>query len=55
VSPPVSHDPPARDPQAKGAVEWLQGYLEANFAPGWRFADRLDLQLQLDARSDFLL
>ncbi len=37
------------DPQAKGAVERLQGYLETNFEPGRRFANELDLQLQLDA------
>jgi transposase len=37
------------DPQAKGAVERLQGYLEANFEPGRRFANHLDYQLQLDA------
>jgi hypothetical protein len=39
----------AKDPQAKGVVEWLQGYLEANFEPGRRFANHLDFQLQLDA------
>jgi hypothetical protein len=37
------------DPQAKGAVERLQGYLESNFEPGRRFANHLDFQLQLDA------
>jgi hypothetical protein len=37
------------DPQAKGAVERLQGYLETNFEPGRRFANELDYQLQLDA------
>jgi hypothetical protein len=37
------------DPQAKGAVERLQGYLETNFEPGRRFANHLDFQLQLDA------
>lgn len=36
------------DPQAKGAVERLQGYLESNFEPGRRFANHLDFQLQLD-------
>jgi len=36
------------DPQAKGAVERLQGYLETNFEPGRRFANHLDFQLQLD-------
>ncbi len=36
------------DPQAKGAVERLQGYLETNFEPGRRFANQLDFQLQLD-------
>ena len=37
------------DPQAKGAVERLQGYLETNFEPGRCFANHLDFQLQLDA------
>jgi transposase len=37
-----------RDPQAKGAVERLQGYLETNFEPGRRFANHLDFQSQLD-------
>ncbi len=37
------------DPQAKGAVERLQGYLETNFEPGRRFASELDFSLQLDA------
>ena len=37
------------DPQAKGAVERWQGYMETNFEPGRRFANHLDFQLQLDA------
>jgi transposase len=37
------------DPQAKGVVERLQGYLETNFEPGRRFANELDFQDQLDA------
>ena len=37
------------DPQAKGAVERLQGYAETNFEPGRRFANDLDFQDQLDA------
>jgi len=37
------------DPQAKGCVERLQGYLETNFEPARRFANHLDFQLQLDA------
>jgi transposase len=37
------------DPQAKGAVERLQGYAETNFEPGRRFASELDFQDQLDA------
>jgi transposase len=37
------------DPQAKGIVERLQGYLETNFEPGRQFANELDYQLQLDA------
>jgi hypothetical protein len=36
------------DPQAKGCVERLQGYLETNFEPGRRFANHLDFQCQLD-------
>ena len=39
----------ARDPQAKGAVERLQGYAETNFEPGRTFANELDFQDQLDA------
>jgi transposase len=37
------------DPQAKGAVERLQGYAETNFEPGRRFANERDFQDQLDA------
>lgn len=37
-----------RDPQAKGAVERLQGYAETNFEPGRCFANELDFQAQLD-------
>jgi len=37
------------DPQAKGAVERLQGYAETNFEPGRRFVNELDYQDQLDA------
>jgi transposase len=36
------------DPEAKGVVERLQGYLETNFEPGRLFANELDYQLQLD-------
>jgi transposase len=39
----------AKDPQAKGGVERLQGYCETNFEPGRRFANHLDFQSQLDA------
>jgi transposase len=39
----------AKDPQAKGGVERLQGYFESNFEPGRCFANQLDFQLQLDA------
>lgn len=39
----------AKDPQAKGVVERLQGYLESNFEPGRQFVNHLDFQLQLDA------
>jgi len=38
-----------RDPQAKGAVERLQGYAETNFEPGRVFANEIDFQHQLDA------
>jgi hypothetical protein len=37
------------DPQAKGAVERLQGFAETNFEPGRCFANELDFQGQLDA------
>jgi transposase len=40
------------DPQAKGVVERLQGYLETNFERGRSFANELDYQLQLDAWFD---
>jgi transposase len=36
------------DPEAKGAVERLQGYAESNFEPGRRFANERDFQAQLD-------
>ena len=38
-----------RDPQAKGAVERLQGFMETNFEPGRVFANELDFQDQLDS------
>jgi DNA replication protein DnaC/transposase len=38
-----------RDPQAKGAVERLQGFLETNFEPGRVFANERDFQDQFDA------
>jgi transposase len=37
------------DPQAKGAVERLQDFIERSFEPGRMFANELDFQLQLDA------
>jgi transposase len=37
------------DPQAKGVVERLQGYMETSFEPGRRFANELDFAEQLDA------
>ena len=37
------------DPQAKGVVERLQGFVETNFEPGRAFANELDFQDQLDA------
>jgi transposase len=41
-----------RDPEAKGAVERLQGFMETSFEPGRCFANELDYQLQLDAWFD---
>lgn len=38
----------AQDPQAKGLVERLQGYLETNFEPGRIFANELDFADQLE-------
>ena len=37
-----------RDPEAKGAVERLQGFLETSFEPGRRFVNELDFQEQLE-------
>ena len=37
-----------KDPQSKGVVERLQGYLETSFEPGRSFAGELDFQAQLD-------
>jgi transposase len=37
-----------KDPQSKGVVERLQGYLETSFEPGRSFANELDFQQQLD-------
>ena len=36
------------DPQAKGVVERLQGFMESSFEPGRRVANEADFQLQLD-------
>ena len=36
------------DPQSKGVVERLQGYMETSFEPGRSFAGELDYQEQLD-------
>jgi len=38
-----------RDPQAKGAVERVQGYLESSFEPGRGCVNEHDFQAQLDA------
>ncbi len=38
----------AKDPQSKGVVERLQGYLETSFEPGRSFLGPLDYQEQLD-------
>jgi transposase len=37
-----------RDPEAKGVVERLQGFIETSFEPGRRFANHLDFSDQLD-------
>jgi transposase len=37
-----------RDPQSKGVVERLQGFMETSFEPGRSFAGELDFQEQLD-------
>jgi len=37
------------DPQAKGVVERLQGYMETSFEPGRSFANEIDFAEQLDA------
>jgi transposase len=37
-----------RDPQAKGAVERFQGFLETSFEPARRFVNERDFQAQLD-------
>jgi transposase len=42
----------ANDPQAKGVVERLQGYIETSFEPGRRFANEIDFAEQLDAWFD---
>lgn len=39
-----------RDPQARGAVERLQDFMERSFEPGRCFANERDFQLQLDVR-----
>jgi len=36
------------DPESKGVVERLQGYLETSFQPGRRFCNELDFQEQLE-------
>jgi transposase len=38
----------AKDPQSKGVVERLQGYVETSFEPGRSFANERDFQAQLD-------
>lgn len=37
-----------RDPEAKGMIERLQGYVETSFEPARAFANQLDFQDQLD-------
>jgi transposase len=40
------------DPQAKGVVERLQGYMETSFEPGRSFANEIDFAEQLDTWFD---
>jgi transposase len=40
------------DPEAKGLVERLQGYIQTSFEPGRSFANELDFQHRLDAWFD---
>jgi transposase len=40
------------DPQAKGVVERLQGYMETSFEPGRRFANEVDFADQLEGWFD---
>jgi transposase len=40
------------DPQAKGLIERLQGYMETSFEPGRRFANEIDFAEQLGAWFD---
>jgi hypothetical protein len=42
----------ANDPQAKGVVERLQGYMETSFEPGRQFANEIDFAAQLDGWFD---
>jgi transposase len=42
----------AADPQAKGVVERLQGYMETSFEPGRAFANEIDFAEQLDTWFD---
>ncbi len=42
------HFRPRADPEGKGVVERLNGYLETSFLPGRRFASPEDFQAQLD-------
>src|SRR5688572_25411886 len=42
----------ARDCQAKGMIERLQGFIETSFEPGRAFANELDFQDQLDGWFD---
>jgi hypothetical protein len=46
------HFRPGADPEGKGVVERLHGYLETSFVPGRRFADPADFQMKLDAWFD---
>jgi transposase len=42
------HFRPGGDPEGKGVIEPLHGYMETSFVPGRRFSDPEDFRVQLD-------